>query len=138
MSEKATNILRIICDWEGCSGFASVDFNTDYETMHFDANALNAMANIFAQGKVPLIVLYGMMMKGEFIPDSNMQFEDYIEYLELEHSGLSEKEAYAAYKKYKETGVSQVDTSKLQCKTLEEIDNKVDEADSDITAAGDK
>lgn len=138
MSEKATSILRIICDWEGCSGFASVDFNTDYETMHFDANALNAMANIFAQGKVPLIVLYGMMMKGEFIPDSNMQFEDYIEYLELEHSGLSEKEAYAAYKKYKETGVSQVDTSKLQCKTLEEIDSKVDEADSGIKAAVDK
>lgn len=132
MSEKATTILKIICDWEGCSGLTSVEFNTDYETMHFDANALNAMANIFAQGKVPLIVLYGMMMKGEFIPDSNMQFEDYIEYLELEHSGLSEKEAYAAYKRYKETGKSQVDTSKLNCTSLTELDKNIPNEEEDV------
>ena len=129
MSEKATEILRIICDWEGCDGLVSIEFNTDYETMHFDANALNAMANIFAQGKVPLIVLYGMMMKGEFIPDANMQFEDYIEYLELEHSGLSEKEAYAAYKKYKETGESQIVHPQMSIESLVNVDNQTQETE---------
>lgn len=108
VSEKASIVLRIIRDWCDVQGECSVNFCTDYETMSFDANSLNAIVNMFEAGKMPLLVLYGMLMKGEFISDPNMRYEDYIELLDLEHSGLTDKEVLKAYKNYKETGKSLV------------------------------
>lgn len=106
LSEKATQILKILRDWSGNKGTVSAQFNTDYETMSFDANSLNAIVNMFEAGKMPLLVLYGMLMKGEFISDPNMSYADYIELLDLEHSGLTDKEVYDAYKRYMQTGKS--------------------------------
>lgn len=101
VSVGATKLLNILAYLQGVEQNCQVVLNTDYETQGFDANALNAMANIFEKGKLPLIVLYSMMMKGEFM-DPNMTFDDYVELLDLENSGLTPKEVYEAYKLFKD------------------------------------
>lgn len=97
MSTVITKALTILAKMCGETDAVDVRLNTDYETTGFDANALNAMANIFSQGKLPLIALYKMMLRGEYL-DPNMSYEDYVLLLGLESEGLSPIEVYEAYK----------------------------------------
>lgn len=105
VSDRITRVFNIICDLEGLKDKVSIQLCTDYETTGFDANTLNAMANIFSQGKMPLYVLYSMMMRGEFL-NADMTYEDYVELLDLESSGMSPQEVYDSYKIFKQSGIS--------------------------------
>lgn len=100
MSTVITKAINIMIKMLGVDEVGSVRLNTDYETQGFDANALNAMANVFSQGKMPLLVLYRMFMRGEYL-DPDMRYEDYVQLLELEASGLSPSEVYESYKMMK-------------------------------------
>jgi len=103
VSDRITRVLKMICELEGIDERVSVQLCTDYETQGFDANTLNAMANIFSQGKMPLYVLYSMMMRGEFLsPD--MTYEDYVTLLDLEASGMTPQEVFDSYKIFKQNG----------------------------------
>lgn len=103
VSEKITRTVQILCNWCEYEDKVSIVLNTDYETMEFDANAVNAMANIFSQGKLPLICLYYMLMHGEYLaPD--MTYDDFVYLLDLESSELDAGEVYEAYKIFKESG----------------------------------
>lgn len=105
IGERFELVLKTLCQFANLDGAGvTVQMNTDYETMHFDANALNAMTNLFSERKLPLYVLFGMMMKGEFIPDPDMTYEDYVELLDLEDAGLSAGEVIDRYRDYKRTG----------------------------------
>lgn len=135
VSINLSKFLNYMCIMAGIDNpKCSVHLNTDYETQGFDANALNAMANIFSQGKMPLIVLYGMMMRGEFL-DAGMTFKDYVTLLDFENSGLTPNEAYEAYKKYKETG----EMPDLPKKTMPTITLTADDLkDDEMTEPDDK
>lgn len=104
ISEKATRLLEILRDWNGNDGYVSIQLNTDYDTRTFDANIINSIANLFSYGKLPLICVYSMLMKGEIL-DPDMRYEDYVRLLDLEESGLSDVEVYEAYKKLRTEGV---------------------------------
>lgn len=138
-SDKITKAFNIICDLEGLNEKVSIQLCTDYETQGFDANTLNAMSNIFSQGKMPLYVLYSMMMRGEFL-NADMTYEDYVELLDLESSGLTAQEVYDAYKMYKQNGQQIVNILDNKNKT-ELIDEKksavnpVEPAKADVKAA---
>lgn len=100
MSNCLAKVLNIVCEFMGVKAICKYELNTDYETQGFDANALNAMVNLFSVGKVPLIVLYRMMMRGELI-DPNMSYEDITYLLDLESAGLTPSEVNEAFAKYK-------------------------------------
>lgn len=101
LSDAATGALQDIAEFMGCTIKPIVRLNTDYETQGFDANTLNSMANIFTSGKMPLYVLYSMMMRGEFL-NPDMTFDDYTTLLDLEASGKTAKEVYDEYNRMKQ------------------------------------
>lgn len=113
MSNCLAKVLDIVSEFMGVKAVCKYELNTDYETQGFDANALNSMVNLFSVGKVPLIVLYRMMMRGELI-DPNMSYEDIVYLLDLENAGLSPSEVNEAYLKYKaDNKVKKVRSKKL-------------------------
>ena len=71
--------------------------------MSFDANAVNAIANIFTQGKLPLRCLYYLLQSSGYL-ESDMSYEDFVYLLDLESSSLSPTEVDSAYKLYKKNG----------------------------------
>lgn len=125
MSTVITKAINILIEMCGIDDTADIRLNTDYETQGFDANALNAMANIFSEGRLPLIALYKMMMRGEYL-DPNMSYEDYVLLLGLEAEGLSPQEVYESYKAYKNSDkmpkLPKMDTNQMRDKAIDPND----------------
>jgi hypothetical protein len=108
LSYRYTNALKIICEWCGCSeqeiADVKVTLNTDFSQMAFDANAVNSIANIFSQGKLPLRCLYYLLQSSGYL-EPNMAYEDFIYLLDLEAAQLAPTEVDEAYKIYKQKGI---------------------------------
>ena len=103
LSYSFTQVLQIVSDWMGNKDEeVCVQLNSDFSNLAFDANAINAIANIFSQGKLPLRSLYYMLQNGYLEPD--MSYEDFIYLLDLESARLSPMEVEEAYKLYKKNG----------------------------------
>lgn len=106
-SEKMTNALKIIAQWIGCSQEEIDDIifelPSDFDSISFDANAVNSIANIFSQGKLPLRCLYNLLKKGNYL-ESDMTYEGFVYLLDLEASSLNPQEVDEAYKKYQRSG----------------------------------
>lgn len=104
ISKRFTDAMRIICQWEQLDDSdVNIELNTDYSSMAFDANAVNSIANIFSQGKLPLRSLYYMLQQGGYL-EPDMNYEAFVYLLDLEASSLSPTEVDEAYLKYKKTG----------------------------------
>lgn len=113
MSYRFTQALNIIAEWMGnVSEEVKVQLNNDFSVLSFDANAVNAIANIFSQGKLPLRCLYYLLQSSGYL-EPDMSYEDFIYLLDLEAASLSPTEVDKAYKNYKRNGtkkeVPQVD-----------------------------
>jgi hypothetical protein len=80
-----------------------VEINTDFSNLSFDANAVNSIANIFSQGKLPLRCLYYLLRSSHYL-EPDMTYEDFVYLLDLESTSLSPTEVDTAYKKFKRTG----------------------------------
>lgn len=104
MSYRFTQALNIVSAWMGnVDEEVSVQLNNDFSVMSFDANAVNAIANIFSQGKLPLRCLYYLLQSSGYL-EPDMSYEDFIYLLDLEAASLSPTEVDMAYKNYKRTG----------------------------------
>lgn len=104
MSYRFTQALQIVSDWlKNGDVEVSVQLNNDFSVMSFDANAVNAIANIFTQGKLPLRCLYYLLQSSGYL-ESDMSYEDFVYLLDLESSSLSPTEVDSAYKLYKKNG----------------------------------
>ena len=104
MSYRFTQALNIVSAWMGnIDEEVSVQLNNDFSVMSFDANAVNAIANIFSQGKLPLRCLYYLLQSSGYL-EPDMSYEDFIYLLDLEAASLSPTEVDMAYKNYKRTG----------------------------------
>lgn len=104
MSYRFTQILSVVAKWLGNENEeVSVVLNTDFSNLSFDANAVNAIANIFSQGKLPLRCLYYLLQQSGYL-EPDMSYEDFIYLLDLESSSLSPTEVDEAYKNYKRNG----------------------------------
>ena len=97
MSEKLTEIVTIIANWAGFNESIKISLNTDYETLSFDPNALNALANLSREGKLPLQYIFYSLKKGEYLPD-DATFEDYAKMLDFEETGATKSEILEFYK----------------------------------------
>lgn len=106
-SYRFTQAMKIWCEFCGCTEDelmdVKVELNTDYSQIAFDANAVNAIANIFSQGKLPLRCLYYLLHSGGYL-EPDMTYEDFVYLLDLEASSLNPQEVDEAYKLYKKKG----------------------------------
>ena len=98
LSEKFTSIVQMMMDWMGIKGKANIEFNVDYDSIAFDPNALNAIANLSREGKYPLPLVFEALKKGEYLPN-DIGFREFGLLVALEGSDASVEEIIDAYQK---------------------------------------
>ena len=104
LSYRFTQALQIVSDWLGNKDAdVAVQLNNDFSSLTFDANAINSIANIFSQGKLPLRCLYNLLQQSGYL-EADMSYEDFVYLLDLESAKLSPMEVEEAYKIYKKNG----------------------------------
>lgn len=107
LSYRFTEALKIICSWYDCTDEeldeVLVELNTDFSQLSFDANAVNSIANIFSQGKLPLRCLYYLLKSSGYL-EADMSYNDFVYLLDLESTTLSPTEVETAYRQYKRNG----------------------------------
>lgn len=104
MSHRFSEALKIIVRWMGYDDTdVTVTLNTNYTNKSFDANAVNSIANIFSQGKLPLRCLYYLLQSGGYL-EPDMTYEGFVYLLDLEASSLNPQEVDEAYKLYQRKG----------------------------------
>jgi len=104
MSYRFTQVLQVVSDWLGNKDDeVCVQLNNDFSALSFDANAVNSIANIFSQGKLPLRCLYYLLQSSGYL-EPDMSYEDFVYLLDLESAKLSPTEVDEAYKLYKQNG----------------------------------
>lgn len=97
ISESLSKAVQLIAEWMGIEGDFTISLCTDYDTLSFDPNALNALANLAEAGKLPLPYVFWNLKNGEYTPDS-ATLKEYIALLNMEQAGVDmfdEAEAYA-------------------------------------------
>jgi len=104
MSYRFTQILKTVSEWLGNKDeIVCVTLNNDFSNLSFDANAVNSIANIFSNGKLPLRCLYYLLQQSGYL-EPDMSYEDFVYLLDLESAKLSPTEVDKAYKIYKQNG----------------------------------
>ena len=127
VSDCVTRALSWISEWMGIEGTLRYDLTTDYDTLSFDANALNALANL--DYKMPLPYLYGNLADGEYMP-SDSSLEEYVVLTQMEKNGADPLDIYRAYKAMR-NGVGNVD--KFVEKKVEKSNENEKIIDNDLT-----
>lgn len=106
-SYRFTEALKIWCEFCQCKeeelSDCLVELSTDFSQIAFDANAVNSIANIFSQGKLPLRCLYYLLKTGGYL-EPDMTYEDFVYLLDLEAASLAPTEVEEAYRLYKRNG----------------------------------
>lgn len=93
-----TRVLQTMAKWLGVEGHVAVQFNTDFDSIAFDPNALNAIANLSREGKYPLPLVFEALKKGEYLPN-DMDFREFGMLVSLEASGADISEVIDFYQK---------------------------------------
>ena len=100
-SENFTALFKIVADWLGIDANITFRLCTDYDTLQFDPNALNALANLAEAGKLPMPYVYWNLKNGEYAP-ADSSYEEYATLLSLEQQGVEPLEIMNTYKQMKE------------------------------------
>ena len=96
--EKFTKMLSLMAEWMGVEGKIRVEFNVDYDSVAFDPNALNAIANLSREGKFPAPYVYEALKKGEYLPNDSTLME-YILLMAIEDAGVPLEEEFELYRR---------------------------------------
>ena len=97
VSERITKAVKIMCQWAHLDDDVTIELCTDYDTLAFDANALNAIANLSEAGKMPLPAVYYNLKNGEYLPPE-MTLESFATMLEMQNAGYTALEIAEAYR----------------------------------------
>lgn len=97
ISKGLSKAVGIIADWIGIEGEITIELCKDYDTLAFDPNALNALANLAEAGKLPLPYVFWNLRNGEYAPD-NATLEEYTMLLAMESAGYTPVEIVKAYR----------------------------------------
>lgn len=97
VSERITQAVRIMASWMKLDTNIRIELCTDYDTLAFDPNALNALANLSEAGRLPLPALYWNLKNGEYL-QQEMSFETFATMLDLDKLGYSPLEQAQVYK----------------------------------------
>lgn len=120
ISEVFTKVVQTMADWLKINGKVNVQFNVDYDTLTFDPNMLNAIANLSREGKFPLPFIYEALVRGEIIPNG-FTFAQFMLLLDLEAGGISAAEEIEAYQKLRsgeKVEISEVPINQIRNSTL--------------------
>lgn len=96
MSDKLTQALKMLCEWKGFDDNIKVDLCTDYDTLTFDPNAINAIANLSEAGKMPLPAIFYNLKNGEYLP-ADMTLKGFATLLQMDSLGYTPLEIAQAY-----------------------------------------
>lgn len=121
MSECYTIMLRWMAEWEEIEGKVSLSFNVDYDSIAFDPNALNSIANLARESKYPLPLVFEALKKGEYLPN-DITLEQYMLLIQLELGKISPKEELELWTKLRngeKVEIPDVDMSAVQQKVSE-------------------
>ena len=88
ISERISHILTIVAKWAGFDENITFQLCTDYDTLSFDPNALNALANLAEAGKLPMPYVFWNLKNGEYAPNE-ADYEEYATLLQMEQSGMT-------------------------------------------------
>ena len=88
-------------DWMGIEGKANIEFNVDYDSVAFDPNALNAIANLSREGRFPLPYVFEALKKGEYLPN-NATLQEYITLIALQESEIGVLDLFNTYQQMRE------------------------------------
>ena len=138
ISEVFTRVVQIMADWIGVNGKVSIQFNVDYDTVSFDPNMLNAIANLSREGKFPLPFVYEALVRGEIVPN-NFTFGEFMMLIDLEASGVTAGEEVELYQKLRSGEKIEIphETSVLNLKAdISENDKSPDETKQGSLEAG--
>lgn len=102
-SDAITNALKTIARWQGIEGVVNFRLCTDYDTLSFDPNAINSIANLSREGKYPLPYIYATLNNGEYTPEGST-LEEYAILLDMERAGYTPFEIVQAFNQIRETG----------------------------------
>lgn len=130
ISERVTKVMNIMAKWLDLEETISVELCTDYDTLSFDPNALNAIANLAEAGKLPLPYVFDILLNGEYTP-TGATFEEYAVLLEMEKQGATPMEIIQAYRDIQQGKKIEVKPKKVDNLTppgLEENDEEDIEA----------
>lgn len=98
VGEKVSKVLTVMAKWLGIEGKVEVALCTDYDTLAFDPNALNAIANLAEAKKFPAPYVYWNLKNGEYIP-ADSTYQEYAMLLALEEQGATSLELLDVYEK---------------------------------------
>lgn len=96
ISDKVTSALKIMAEWADINTKIKVDLCTDYDTLAFDPNALNAIANLAEAKKMPIPAIFYNLKNGEYLPP-DMTLESFGTLLQMEEAGFTPVEIIEAY-----------------------------------------
>lgn len=98
ISDKISAALNIMNKWCGFNGEIKLSLCTDYDTLAFDPNALNSLANLADKDRLPMPYIYFNLRNGEYAP-SDSDYEEYATLLAMEKAGASPLEVFDYYNK---------------------------------------
>ena len=109
ISEIITKALKVVSAWSGFNTDIRIELCTDYDTLAFDPNALNALANLSSNGKLPMPYVYYNLKNGEYLPPETT-FKEFAAMMQVEIAGLSPIEIVEVYNRIQ---AGEYDTSLL-------------------------
>lgn len=101
MSERLSYLLTLAAQWSGFDETVTVRLCTDYDTLSFDPNALNALANLAEAGKLPMPYVFWNLKNGEYAP-TEADYEEYATLIQMEQTGMTPLECLEFIKKKRE------------------------------------
>lgn len=128
VSDAFTQALQTAAKWKGLDTEVSVEFCTDYDTLAFDANALNAVANLARESKLPLPYVFEILKTGEYT-SAAATFKEYATLLDMEQKGYSPSEIAEQYEAIRQGKVIKLEDKKKSAGEDVVVDNTSDEID---------
>ena len=126
ISERISHILTVVAKWSGYNETITFSLSTDYDTLSFDPNALNALANLAEAGKLPMPYVFWNLKNGEYAPNES-DYEEYATLLQMEASGMTPLEGLEYMRKKREGRKITLPAQQEQIANIPQ--NKVEEDD---------
>lgn len=130
VSDAFTKALKTIAEWMDVEGTVLFELNTDYDTLAFDPNALNSIANLSRENKLPLPYIFDILKAGEYTP-TDATLEEYCLLLEMEASGYTPLEIMENFRKMKNG--EKITVVNKKPKEEKPLENSNDKPPEDIT-----
>ncbi len=133
VSDCLSTVLTIMMNWYGIEGTVRYDLTTDYDTLSFDANAINALANLSSNEKMPLPYLYFNLKNGEYMPNDS-SLEEYVLLLQLEKRGVDPVVISQIYREMKSSNESMEAKDRVQAllASISDTEEEEKEEEKDI------